>query len=96
MERNDSCQKEKTISGVDFPGCFLYILPSFAQTHKETVMSWKCDICGKKPSVGYRVSHSTRHTKHIWKPNLQAARVLINGVATKNPAPAQPASKAAG
>ncbi len=46
-------------------------------------MSWKCDICGKKPSVGYRVSHSTRHTKHIWKPNLQAARVLINGVATR-------------
>lgn len=59
------------------------MLPSFAQTHKETVMSWKCDICGKKPSTGYRVSHSTRHTKHVWKPNLQPARVLINGVVTR-------------
>lgn len=46
-------------------------------------MSWKCDICGKKPSTGYRVSHSTRHTKHVWKPNLQPARVLINGVVTR-------------
>lgn len=43
-------------------------------------MSWKCDICGKKPSVGYRVSHSTKHTKHIWKPNLQPARALVGGV----------------
>ena len=42
-------------------------------------MSWKCDICGKGPSVGYRVSHSDKHTKHTWKPNLQSARVIING-----------------
>ena len=42
-------------------------------------MSWKCDICGKGPSVGYRVSHSDKHTKHTWKPNLQSARVIIDG-----------------
>lgn len=42
-------------------------------------MSWKCDICGKGPSVGNRVSHSARHTKHVWKPNLQKARILVNG-----------------
>ena len=42
-------------------------------------MSWKCDICGKEPSVGYRVSHSDKHTKHTWKPNLQRARVILNG-----------------
>ncbi|MBN2586279.1 MAG: 50S ribosomal protein L28 [Candidatus Fermentibacteraceae bacterium] len=29
--------------------------------------------------MGNRVSHSTRHTKHVWRPNLQKARVLING-----------------
>ena len=42
-------------------------------------MSWKCDICGKGPSVGNRVSHSNRRTKHVWKPNLQNARILIDG-----------------
>ncbi len=42
-------------------------------------MSWKCDICGKVPAVGNRVSHSNRHTKHVWKPNLQSARILVNG-----------------
>jgi len=46
-------------------------------------MSWKCNICGKEPSVGYRVSHSTRHTKHTWKPNLQSARVVIGGLTRK-------------
>lgn len=46
-------------------------------------MSWKCDICGKGPAVGNRVSHSTRHTKHVWKPNLQTARVLLNGKVKK-------------
>jgi large subunit ribosomal protein L28 len=46
-------------------------------------MSWKCDICGKGPSVGYRVSHSDKHTKHTWKPNLQSARVLIDGKVKK-------------
>ncbi len=46
-------------------------------------MSWKCDICGKSPSVGNRVSHSNKHTKHVWKPNLQSARVMLDGKVRK-------------
>jgi large subunit ribosomal protein L28 len=46
-------------------------------------MSWKCDICGKQPSVGFRVSHSDKHTKHTWKPNLQSMRVLVKGKVKK-------------
>jgi large subunit ribosomal protein L28 len=46
-------------------------------------MSWKCDICGKEPSVGYRVSHSDKHTKHTWMPNLQRMRVIIDGKVKK-------------
>ena len=42
-------------------------------------MSRKCDVCGKSPSVGNRVSHSTKHTKHVWKPNLQSARIRVDG-----------------
>ncbi len=46
-------------------------------------MSWKCDICGKGPSVGNRVSHSHRQTKHVWKPNLQKARIRLDNGNTK-------------
>jgi len=46
-------------------------------------MSYRCAICGKGQAVGYRVSHSLRHTKHSWKPNLQSARVVVEGVTRK-------------
>ena len=37
-------------------------------------MSFSCDICGKKPSVGNAVSHAHNLTKRRWKPNLQSIR----------------------
>jgi large subunit ribosomal protein L28 len=42
-------------------------------------MSVKCAICEKKPQVGMNVSHSLRHTKRRWMPNLQTVRIKING-----------------
>ena len=42
-------------------------------------MSRICDICGKKPSVGYKVSHSYIHTKRRWEPNLQRVKALVGG-----------------
>ena len=42
-------------------------------------MSWKCDICGKAPVVGNRISHSDKRNKHVFKPNLQSVRAMING-----------------
>ncbi|NJL34270.1 MAG: 50S ribosomal protein L28 [Chloroflexaceae bacterium] len=30
----------------------------------------KCEFTGKKPSFGSNVSHSKRHTKRMWKPNV--------------------------
>ncbi|HNR63588.1 MAG TPA: 50S ribosomal protein L28 [Thermotogota bacterium] len=38
-------------------------------------MAWVCEVCGKKPSTGYKVSHSHRKTKRRWKPNLQTVTV---------------------
>ncbi|MBU0609803.1 MAG: 50S ribosomal protein L28 [Armatimonadetes bacterium] len=38
-------------------------------------MSKMCSICGKKPSTGCNVSHSQRHTKRRWEPNLQQVRI---------------------
>ncbi len=44
-------------------------------------MSRICEICGKKPSFGFNVSHSHRKTKRRWNPNIQKVRVVINGTA---------------
>lgn len=39
----------------------------------------KCDITGKGKQYGNNVSFSQRHTKRVWKPNLQTKTVTING-----------------
>jgi len=39
-------------------------------------MSKKCEVTGKKPLTGYKVSHSQRHTKRRWLPNLRMVTVV--------------------
>ena len=46
-------------------------------------MARKCDICGKGPLVGNRVSHAHNLTKRRWLPNLQTMRVKVNGTPKK-------------
>ena len=42
-------------------------------------MSLKCEICGKTPANGNRVSHANNRTKRRWMPNLQTVRILNSG-----------------
>jgi large subunit ribosomal protein L28 len=42
-------------------------------------MAKVCEICGKKPVVGFNVSHAHNRTKKRWYPNLQKVRVSQNG-----------------
>jgi len=42
-------------------------------------MSRVCEICGKKPIVGYNVSHAHNKTKRRWLPNLQKVKTIQNG-----------------
>ncbi|HEY2803734.1 MAG TPA: 50S ribosomal protein L28 [Actinomycetota bacterium] len=42
-------------------------------------MAAVCDICGKKPFFGKRVSKSHRRTNRRWNPNIQRVRALMNG-----------------
>ena len=37
-------------------------------------MAAVCDICGKGPGFGNRVSHSHRRTPRRWNPNIQRVR----------------------
>jgi large subunit ribosomal protein L28 len=43
----------------------------------------KCDISGKGKQYGNNVSFSQRHTKKVWKPNLQSKTLIIDGKKTK-------------
>lgn len=42
-----------------------------------------CDITGKGKQYGNNVSFSQRHTKKVWKPNLQTKTIIIDGKKTK-------------
>ena len=42
-------------------------------------MAARCDICGRGRMYGNRVSHSNRHTKRVFKVNLQHRRLMIDG-----------------
>ncbi len=42
-------------------------------------MSKACEICGKKPLPGCRVSHAHNVTRRRFNPNLQRVRVVRNG-----------------
>ena len=39
----------------------------------------KCELTGKGKQYGSNVSFSQRHTKKVWKPNLQTKTILVNG-----------------
>lgn len=38
-----------------------------------------CEICGKGPQFGHNVSHSMRHTKRQFKPNIQKTTLMREG-----------------
>ena len=42
-------------------------------------MAQQCDICGKKPQAGNRISHAHNVTKRRWNINLQSVRALVKG-----------------
>jgi len=43
----------------------------------------QCYVCGKAVAFGNNVSHANNRTRRVWKPNLQVARILIDGKVTK-------------
>ncbi len=42
-------------------------------------MSKLCEVCGKGPQFGNKVSHANNKTRRRWNPNLQKIRVEVNG-----------------
>lgn len=46
-------------------------------------MAQRCEICGKGPQFGNRVSHAHNVTHRRFNPNLQRVRALLDGVQRK-------------
>lgn len=42
-------------------------------------MARVCEICGKRPITGHRISHAHNVTKRRFYPNLQRVRAVIRG-----------------
>ena len=40
-------------------------------------MAQRCEICGKGPMYGHRISHAHNLTNRRWNPNLQRVRALV-------------------
>ena len=38
-----------------------------------------CELTGKGKQYGNNVSFSQRHTKRVWKPNLQIKTIIVDG-----------------
>ena len=43
-------------------------------------MAQRCDVCGKGPQFGSRVSHAHNVTNRRFNPNLQTVRAVTKGV----------------
>ncbi len=42
-------------------------------------MARHCEVCGKGMISGNKVSHSNRHTRRTWLPNIRTVRAIVNG-----------------
>ncbi len=46
-------------------------------------MSKVCEVCGRGPVFGNRISHAHNVTKRRWNINLQSVRAVVNGAAKR-------------
>jgi large subunit ribosomal protein L28 len=55
-----------------------------APAHFEgRAMSWRCDLTGKKPLTGHKVSHSNIKTKRRFMPNLRNVTLISDALQRK-------------
>jgi large subunit ribosomal protein L28 len=47
---------------------------------EDASMAQRCDVCGKGPQFGNRVSHAHNVTHRRFNPNLQRVRTVLKGV----------------
>ncbi len=43
-------------------------------------MARVCDLCGKGPQYGNRISHAHNVSRRRWNPNLRRVHAMVDGV----------------
>ena len=46
-------------------------------------MAQVCDVCGRGPQFGNKISHAHNVTKRRWNINLQSVRAIVNGASRR-------------
>ena len=46
---------------------------------RRNAVARRCEICGKGPAVGNKVSHANNKTRRRWLPNLQRVKAKVEG-----------------
>ena len=46
-------------------------------------MARVCEVCGRGPQFGHRISHAHNVTKRRWNLNLQSVKAVVNGGAKR-------------
>ncbi|HKD44250.1 MAG TPA: 50S ribosomal protein L28 [Candidatus Angelobacter sp.] len=46
-------------------------------------MAQVCDICGRGPRYGNKISHAHNVTRRRWNVNLRPVRALVNGASKR-------------
>jgi large subunit ribosomal protein L28 len=47
------------------------------------LMARVCEVCGRGPQFGHRISHAHNVTKRRWNLNLQTVRAIVNGASRR-------------
>ncbi len=42
-------------------------------------MASVCYICERKRQAGNKISHSNRHSRRRWKPNIKRVKAIVDG-----------------
>src|SRR5215467_9399305 len=66
-----------------YNGGFAYVAPADQEGRRrleERSMAQRCEICGKGPMSGNRISHAHNVTHRRFNPNLQRIRTIMGGV----------------
>jgi large subunit ribosomal protein L28 len=50
---------------------------------EHTIMAKVCEVCGRGPLFGNRVSHAHNVTKRRWNVNLQSVHAIVKGAAKR-------------
>jgi len=50
---------------------------------QKATMAKVCDVCGRGPQFGHRVSHAHNVTNRRWNINLQEVRAIVKGASKR-------------